>query len=75
MGWGRGVLLVGEGGEKAEILDFFVELGGGLVRRWTGWDHIFIHVGQVRHLLSVGDLGSRAVRRVWVGRSNSSTSG
>lgn len=43
-----------EGGEKAEILDFFVEFGGGIVGRWSGWDHIFIHVGQVRHLSRSG---------------------
>ena len=53
--WGRGVfgggggVVLGEGGEKAEILDFFIELGGWIVWGWRGRDDIFIDVG---HLLN-----------------------
>lgn len=43
--WRGGGKVLGEGGEKAEILDFFVEVGGWIIGRWRGRDDIFIDVG------------------------------
>lgn len=66
--WGRGGggggKVLGEGGEKAEILDFFVELGGRIVGRWRGRDDIFIDIG---HLSQLYVKCACAEGRVWGG--------
>lgn len=48
--WLAGSYLLGQRGEKAEILDFFVELGGWIVGGWRRRNGIFVDVGQVGHL-------------------------